>query len=124
MRRYFIEPRTKKYVKGYWILLFARKYKNQFLDTGLDSSKSASKKVAHKAGKFISNKAAGAVTKSNGDKIVTRTCWRNNYSTRKKRWNIKQIEKSIIKMQHYKIYKLLNDSSVFVIKFVTKNGSK
>ena len=40
----------------------------------------------------------------------------------KKRWNIKQIEKSIIKMERYKISKLLNDSTVS--KFVTKNGLK
>ena len=25
MTQYSIEPRTKKYVKGYWFLLFARK---------------------------------------------------------------------------------------------------
>ena len=49
-------------------------------------------------------------------------CGRNNYSTRKKRWNIKQIEKDIIKMEDYKIYKLINDLPVS--KFVTKNGSK
>ena len=35
---------------------------------------------------------------------------------------MKQIEKSIIKMEHYKISKLLNDSTVS--KSVTKNGSK
>ena len=40
----------------------------------------------------------------------------------KKRWNIKQIEKSIIKMERSKISKLLNDSTVS--KFVTKNGLK
>ena len=45
-----------------------------------------------------------------------------NYSIRKKKSNIKQIEKSIIKMEHYKISKLLNNSTVS--KFVTKNGSK
>ena len=43
--------------------------------------------------------------------------WRNNYSTRKKRWNIKQIEKTIIKMEHHKISRLWNDSSVS--KFLT-----
>ena len=36
--------------------------------------------------------------------------------------NIKQIKTSIIKMEHYKIFKLLNDSTVS--KFVTKNGLK
>ena len=43
---------------------------------------------------------------------------RCNYSARKKRWNIKQIEKSIIKMEHYKISRLLNNSTIS--KFVTK----
>ena len=42
MRRYSVEPRTKKYVKGYRILSFARKYKKRLLDTGLDSSKKSS----------------------------------------------------------------------------------
>ena len=37
----------------------------------------------------------------------------------KKRINIKQTKASIIKMEHYEISKLLNDSSVS--KFVTKN---
>ena len=36
--------------------------------------------------------------------------------------DIKQNEKSIIKIEHYKIYKLLDDSTVS--KCVTKNGSK
>ena len=38
-----IEPRTRKYIKGYEFLSFARKYKKQLLDTGLDSLKTASK---------------------------------------------------------------------------------
>ena len=41
---YSIEPRTRKYVKGSRLLSFARKYKKQLLDTGLDSSKTASRK--------------------------------------------------------------------------------
>ena len=41
------------------------------------------------------------------------------YSARKKRRNIEGIKKIIIKMEHYKISKLLNDS--IVLKFVTKN---
>ena len=43
MRPYSIEPRTRKYVKGYGFLSFARKYKTQSLDTGLDAVKPASK---------------------------------------------------------------------------------
>ena len=44
MRRYSIEPRTRKYVKEHGFLSFERKYKKQVLDTGLDSLKTASKK--------------------------------------------------------------------------------
>ena len=49
MRQYSIEPRTRKYVKGYGFLSFARKHKKQLLDyIGLN----ASKIVVHKAGEF------------------------------------------------------------------------
>ena len=57
MSRYSIEPKTRKYVKEYGFLLFARKYKKQILDKGLD----ASKKVVYKAGEFIGNKNGDAV---------------------------------------------------------------
>ena len=70
MRQYSIEPRTRKYVKGYGFLSFARKYKKQLLDTWLDSLKTPSKKVVHKACEFSGNKIADAVSKSNDDKIV------------------------------------------------------
>ena len=40
------------------------------MDTGLDSLKTASKKIVHKVGEFLGNKIADAVTKSNDDKIV------------------------------------------------------
>ena len=49
MQRYSTEPRTTKDVKGYEFLSFARKYKKQLLDTGLD----ASKKLVRKAGEFF-----------------------------------------------------------------------
>ena len=48
-----MEPITRKYVKGYAFLSFVRKYKKQLLDIGLDSLKTASKKVAHTSGKFL-----------------------------------------------------------------------
>ena len=70
MRQYSIEPRTRKYVKRYGLLSFAKKYKKQLLDTGLDSLKAASKNVVHKAGEYLGNKITDAVTKSNDDKIV------------------------------------------------------
>ena len=67
MWQYSIEPRTIKYVKGCGCLSFARKYKKELLDTGLN----ASKKVVLKAGEFIESRIEDAVTKSNDDKIVT-----------------------------------------------------
>ena len=74
MMQYSIEPRTRKYVKLYRFLSFARnlsnKYKKQLLDTGLDALKTASKKVVHKTGEFIGIKIADAVAKSYGNKIV------------------------------------------------------
>ena len=41
MQRYSIEPRTRKYAKGYKFLLFSRKYK-KLLDTEVDYLKIAS----------------------------------------------------------------------------------
>ena len=64
MTRYSIEPRTRKYVKEYVFLSFARKCKKQLYDTGLDAVKTASKKVVHKAGGFLRNKIADAVTQT------------------------------------------------------------
>ena len=58
-----------KCLKEYGFLSFARKYKKQLLDAGLDSLKTASKKVVPKAGEFIGNKISDAVIKSNDDKI-------------------------------------------------------
>ena len=52
------------------MLSFARKYKKQLLDTGLDAVKTASKKVVHKAGEFIGNKIKDVVTKSTNDESV------------------------------------------------------
>ena len=62
---------TTKYVKVYGFESFARKYKKQSLNTGLDTVRTVSRKVAHIAGEFIGNKIADTVTKSNDNKIVT-----------------------------------------------------
>ena len=74
MTRYTIESRTRKCFEEYGFLLFARSlsktYKNQLLDTGLDSLKAASEKVVHKAGEFLGNKITDAVAKSHDNKIV------------------------------------------------------
>ena len=64
---YSIEPRTRKYAKGYGFLFFERKYIKKFLDTGLDALKTTSRKVVLKAtkaiGEFIENKTADKVVK-------------------------------------------------------------
>ena len=65
MTRYSIQAKIRKYVKGYGILSFAKKYEKQLLDTELN----ASKKVVHKAGEILGNEIADAITKSNDDYI-------------------------------------------------------
>ena len=62
MTWYSRKPRRIRYFKGDGFLSFVRKYKKQLLDTGLDPSKTTSKKVVHKAGEFLRNKTADAVT--------------------------------------------------------------
>ena len=64
MWQYSIESRIRRYIKGYGFLSFARKYTKQLLNAGLDSLKTASKKVVHKAGGFSGNKVAEVVTLS------------------------------------------------------------
>ena len=114
MTQYSIELKTRKYVKRFGFLLFTTKYKKQILDKGLD----ASKKVVHKADKFIRNKIVDAVTTSSDDNIEKQEPVKEIIiPPEKKRGNINKTEKRIIKMEHYKISKLLNDSSI--LKFVT-----
>ena len=64
---YSLEPRTRKPVKGYGFLSFARKYRKQLLDTELNAPKTASKKVVHEAaeatGEFLGNKIADKILK-------------------------------------------------------------
>ena len=70
MTQYSLEPRKRKYVKGYVFLSFARKYEKQLWDTRPDSLKTASKKVVHKTSEFLGNKTTDAITNSYDDKIV------------------------------------------------------
>ena len=75
-------------------LSFGRKYKKQILDKGLV----ASKNVVHKVIEFIGNKIADTVTKSNDDNTEKQEPVEEIIvPLEKKRRNIKQIEKSIIK---------------------------
>ena len=56
--------------KDMYFYHLAENMKKQLLNTGLDSLKTASNKVVHKEGKFLGNKIADALTKSNDHKIV------------------------------------------------------
>ena len=62
MTQYSIEPRTRKY--GYGFLLFARKYKKQLFNTGLDCLKAASKKVVHKIADTVTNSSNNKTVKT------------------------------------------------------------
>ena len=70
MQQYSIKQRTRKFVKGYGFISFARKYKKQFLDTQLDAVKTVSKKVVCITSDFLGNEIVYPEAKSNADKIV------------------------------------------------------
>ena len=70
MMRYSIELRTRKYVKWYGFLSFARKWRKQLLDMGLYSLKTSSKKVVNKTVEFVRNEIADVVTNLYDDKIM------------------------------------------------------
>ena len=126
MTLFSIEPRTRKYGKGYWFLSFgkslSKKYGKQLLDVArkprIDASKTATIKVNHKAAEvveeIIGNKTVNEIVKP---KPVP-----DENSARAKSRNIEWIKKIIRKKKHYKIYKSLNDLTVS--KLVTENGLK
>ena len=93
------------------------------MDTGIDSLKTAFKKAFHRADELLGNKTVDAITKWNDYEIVKHDENPRNAEEiiipQEKRWNMKQIEKSIIKMECYELSKLLNDLAAS--KFVTKN---
>ena len=65
MRRYSIEPITRKCIKGYGYLPFTRK--NNYW---IQDCKNCFQNVIHKGGESFGNIIAGTVTKLNDDKIV------------------------------------------------------
>ena len=77
MTQYSMEARTRKHVKGYGFLLFARKHKK---NSRVRCFKNYFKKVVHKA------------AEATGEKQLKQ--------------QIKRIKASIVKMEHYKISKL------------------
>ena len=77
MTRYSIKPRTRKYVKGYGLLLFSRNFGNIYkkcIGYRTRCFKNWFQKIVHKVaetiGEFIGNNIADAVVKSNEVKIV------------------------------------------------------
>ena len=72
--RYSTEPRFRKYIKGYGILPFARKFGNKYgkrlmdtaTKTGMDAAKTTSKVVIQKTAEatrdLTGNKIAGEIT--------------------------------------------------------------
>ena len=73
------------------------------IEYSTSATKTASKIVGHKGGEVIGNKIVDAVTRSNDDKIEKQEPAGEIIIPPEKRSNINQIEKSIIKMKHYKI---------------------
>ena len=76
MTRSSVEPRTRKYVKGYGFLSFAGYLSNKF-GKQLYCYKRRNKcfqKIIHKAveatGEFLGNKIADTVTKLNNNKVL------------------------------------------------------
>ena len=134
MMRYSIEPRTRKYVKEYRFLSFARylsnKYGKKLLDattkSGLDPAESASEKVVHKtaeaAGELIGNKIAESIVKPKPLSVAnSRNDEEIDIPPEKTEEIFKRI-KTIIKMKHHKISKLLSDSTVS--KFLTRKWTE
>ena len=92
MTHYSIEPRTRKYVKGYGFLSFGRNLSNKCIKQLMDNAikkrtlcfKRCYKKVAHKAAEatreFIGNKITNKIAKSKPVPDVE-----ESYSTREKR---------------------------------------
>ena len=70
--RYSIEPKFRKYVKGYGFLSFARKFNNRYgkkycnTKTGIDAAKTVSKRVVQETAEatedLIRNKIADKIT--------------------------------------------------------------
>ena len=83
--RYSTEPRFRKYVKGYGLLSFARKFDDKYgkklmdnaTKTGIDATKTVSKRVVQKTaeatGDVIGNKIADKITSINKPKEKEKT---------------------------------------------------
>ena len=98
--RYSIEPKFRKYVKGYGFLSFAKNFGNKYgkklmdtaTKTGIDAAKTTSKRIVQKTveatGDLIGNKIADKITSIGKPKEKEIQKNRGNvYFTRKKTTN-------------------------------------
>ena len=68
--RYSIEPRERRYVKGYGFLSFARNFSDKYSKSLVDKGIDVSKKLAATAGKKILKETAKATGDLTGNKIA------------------------------------------------------
>ena len=68
--RYSIEPRERRFVKGYSFMSFARNFSDKYSKSLMDNGIDVSKKIVKTAGKKILNKTAKATGDLIGNKIA------------------------------------------------------
>ena len=68
--RYSIEPRERRYVKGYGFMSFARNFSDKYSKSLMDKGINVSKKFAKTAGKKILKETAKATGDLIGNKIA------------------------------------------------------
>ena len=68
--RYSIEPRERRYVKGYSFMSSARNFSDKYSKSLMDKGIDVSKKIAKTAGKRILKKSAEATGNLIGNKIA------------------------------------------------------
>ena len=67
--RYSIEPRERRFVKGYGFMSFARNFSDKYSKSLMDKGIDVSKKYAKTAGKKILKETAKTTRDLNGNKI-------------------------------------------------------
>ena len=139
---YSIEPRERRYVKGYYLLSFARNFGNKYgkmlmnaaIKTGKDFATIAGKKIVHKSaeatGDLIGNKIADKITsaskKSQNEEIqsdeVNNEIPKERYiSPKERRKIIDELKLTNVIIEYQKIANLIDDTSNQPSKFRTRN---
>ena len=80
--RYSIEPRERRYVKGYGLMSFARNFSDKYSKSLMDKGIDVSKKFAKTAGKKILKETA----KATGDLIGNKIAGKINNEIQKERY--------------------------------------